>query len=203
MLETTPKPREIPRVVSQPSAPSTPPAAQPPVELDGTHLGAASTAAAGLKAVLKTNSYVIAGVGPVTIVSAQSNGCAGGQAARTWLWVFFADGSASQANQPPNSVESLEFGGDHGAIARGWLQTNRRGTAAGGGNDHMAQNKNGGEPCQPRERAIRRFHEWLASRPSDKSIRKGPRGWNRAVARSPPASGWIFRRCTFGATGSE
>lgn len=54
----------------------------------------------------------LAGVGPVTIVSAQSNGCGGGQAARTWLWVFFADGSASQANQPPNSVESLEFGSD-------------------------------------------------------------------------------------------
>ncbi|MBS0630582.1 MAG: FdhF/YdeP family oxidoreductase [Verrucomicrobia bacterium] len=65
MLETPRKSRDISRVVSQPSAPSTPPAAQPPVELDGTHLGAASTAAAGLKAVLKTNSYVIAGVGPV------------------------------------------------------------------------------------------------------------------------------------------
>lgn len=52
------------------------------------------------------------GVGPVTVVSAQSSGCAGGQAARTWLWVFFADGSASQASQPPNSLESLEFSGD-------------------------------------------------------------------------------------------
>ena len=61
-----------------------------------------------------TTAYLgnLVGVGPVTIVLAQSNGCAGGQAARTWLWVFFADGSASQANQPPNSLESLEFSGD-------------------------------------------------------------------------------------------
>ncbi|MBP9914446.1 MAG: FdhF/YdeP family oxidoreductase [Opitutaceae bacterium] len=52
-------------VVSKPSEPSVPPAAQPPVELAGTKLGAPSTAAAGLAAVLKTNSFVIAGVGPV------------------------------------------------------------------------------------------------------------------------------------------
>ena len=54
----------------------------------------------------------LAGIGSVTVVSAQSNGCAGGQATRTWLWLFLTDGSASQANQPPNSVESVKFSGD-------------------------------------------------------------------------------------------
>jgi len=54
----------------------------------------------------------LAGVGPVTVISAGSNGCAGGQGSRTWLWVFFAKGSVSQADQPPESLESLEFGSD-------------------------------------------------------------------------------------------
>ncbi|QBQ96918.1 hypothetical protein [Paraburkholderia pallida] len=57
-------------------------------------------------------SWNLAGTGPVTVVSAGANGCAGGQAPRTWLWMFFADGSASQASQSPNSVESLELTGD-------------------------------------------------------------------------------------------
>ncbi|AMV41749.1 hypothetical protein [Paraburkholderia caribensis] len=55
----------------------------------------------------------LAGVGAVTVISALSNGCGGGQASRSWLWVFFADGSSGQASQPPNSIESLEFTGDH------------------------------------------------------------------------------------------
>lgn len=54
----------------------------------------------------------VTGVGPVTVVSALSNGCAGGQVPRTWLWVFLPDGGASQASQPPNSVESVGFDGD-------------------------------------------------------------------------------------------
>ncbi|AIV49998.1 hypothetical protein [Burkholderia pseudomallei] len=54
----------------------------------------------------------LTGVGPVTVVSAMSNGCAGGQAPRTWLWVFLSDGSGSQASQPPNSVESIGFDGN-------------------------------------------------------------------------------------------
>lgn len=65
MLERYRKPIEMEAAVSKPSAPTVPPAAQPPVELDGTKLGAPSAAAAGLKAVLQTNSYVVAGVGPV------------------------------------------------------------------------------------------------------------------------------------------
>lgn len=54
----------------------------------------------------------LAGVGPVTVISAGSNGCAGGQAPRNWLWVFFADGSSSQTNQPPNQLDSLAFSDD-------------------------------------------------------------------------------------------
>jgi len=51
---------------STPSTPSNPlPAAQPPVELDGTRLAAPSAAAAGLTAVAKTNQLVLMGVGPV------------------------------------------------------------------------------------------------------------------------------------------
>ncbi len=61
MLERYGKSAEINPVVSKP----TPTSAQPPVELDGTRLGAPSAAAAGLAAVAKTNSYVIKGVGPV------------------------------------------------------------------------------------------------------------------------------------------
>jgi hypothetical protein len=52
-------------VVSKPSVPSVPPSAQPPVELAGTRLAAPSSAAAGLTAVMKTNSFVVNGVGPV------------------------------------------------------------------------------------------------------------------------------------------
>ncbi len=47
------------------STPPLPPSAQPPVELAGTKLGAPSRAAAGFKAVVKTNSFVVMGVGPV------------------------------------------------------------------------------------------------------------------------------------------
>lgn len=63
---------------------------------------------------LSTTAYSgnLAGAGPVTVISAGANGCAGGQAPRTWLWVFFADGGASQASQSPNSVESVELSGD-------------------------------------------------------------------------------------------
>ncbi|WP_114815490.1 hypothetical protein [Paraburkholderia kururiensis] len=54
----------------------------------------------------------LAGTGPVTIISAGANGCAGGQAPRTWLWVFFADGGASQVIPSPNFIESIGFDGD-------------------------------------------------------------------------------------------
>ncbi len=47
------------------STPAKPTSAQPPVELAGTKLDAPSAAAAGLTAVVKTNSYVVMGVGPV------------------------------------------------------------------------------------------------------------------------------------------
>ena len=39
--------------------------AQPPIELEGTRLDKPSSAAAGLAAVAKTNSYVVMGVGPI------------------------------------------------------------------------------------------------------------------------------------------
>jgi len=47
------------------SNPSVPPSAQPPLEPVAPRLGAPSKAAAGLTAVVKTNSFVVKGVGPV------------------------------------------------------------------------------------------------------------------------------------------
>ncbi|MCP5529068.1 MAG: FdhF/YdeP family oxidoreductase [Opitutaceae bacterium] len=61
-LERYSKVGEIKSVVSKKQTPTS---AQPPVELAGTRLDKPSAAAAGLTAVVKTNSYVVMGVGPI------------------------------------------------------------------------------------------------------------------------------------------
>ncbi|MCW5549019.1 MAG: FdhF/YdeP family oxidoreductase, partial [Opitutaceae bacterium] len=61
-LKPSPKP---PKRKSPVSNPSVPPSAQPPLEPAAPRLGAPSKAAAGLTAVVKTNSFVVKGVGPV------------------------------------------------------------------------------------------------------------------------------------------